>query len=217
MNYKIARTMLTLCIVYLIGFYILKFIFPDLLIQTITDPTVLKFGDLLQKWVGFVHLFNVIGTIVTFYLFACASTGRFKFTRVEIAIILGGVSVSLLVYYLLPELYTHSSAALMLIVAWLCKGKLRNTVITFTIHGYLSQLLLSIRGFDTVITTVPQAALLGGIILASEMYVWLILLAIIFNIKEGKGNGSIVSAISEQNGRGEEKGVRSRREKGQRP
>lgn len=214
MNYKIARTMLTLCIVYLIGFYILKFIFPDLLIQTITDPTVLKFGELLQKWVGFVHLFNVLGTLITFYLFTCAGTGRFKFTRVEVAIILGGVSVSLLIYYLLPEFYTHSSAALMLVTVWLCKGKLRNTVITFAIHGYLSQLLLSVRGFETVITAVPQAALLGGIILASEMYVWPILLAIIFNIKEGKGNGSIVSAVSEQDGRGEEKGVRSRREKG---
>ena len=66
MNYKIARTMLTLCVVYLVGFYILKFIFPNLLVQAITSPTVLKFGEFLNKWVGFSHIINILGTTVGF-------------------------------------------------------------------------------------------------------------------------------------------------------
>lgn len=45
MNYKIAKTMLVLCVVYLIGFYILKFIFPELLLLSITSPIMIRLGD----------------------------------------------------------------------------------------------------------------------------------------------------------------------------
>lgn len=200
MNYKIAKTMLILCVVYLVGFYILKFIFPNLLVQAITSPTVLKFGELLNKWVGFSYIVNIFGTTITFYLFACACCGRFKFKLRECGIIALAVAINLIVYYLAPQFYTHTACALILLMAWLCGGKLRNTAISFAIHGYLSQLLLSIRGFETVITTVPYASVLCGLILGTEMYVWLILLAIIFNIKEGIKNGSNLSALPEQNG-----------------
>ena len=200
MNYKIARTMLTLCVVYLVGFYILKFIFPNLLVQAITSPTVLKFGEFLNKWVGFSHIINILGTTITFYLFDCASCGRFKFHKVEFVIIGAAILINLVVYYLVPQFYTNASTALLLLMAWLCGGELRNTAISFAIHGCLSQLLLSIRGFETVITTVPNAKILCCLVLGTEMYVWLILLAIIFNIKEGVKNGSNLSAVPEQNG-----------------
>ena len=45
----IARTLLALCIIYMIGFYILKFIFPEYLLLAITDENVLKAGVFIES------------------------------------------------------------------------------------------------------------------------------------------------------------------------
>lgn len=186
MNYKIAKTMLVLCVVYLIGFYILKFIFPELLLQTITSPTVLQFGEFLKKSVFLEYLFSCISGIITYYLFACASSGKYKFNyKCYISFGLAEI-ISLLVMLFQPNLYTHTSISLMFLIAFICNGKLSYTVISFIIHGYLSQFLLSIRGFETVIIKFTEIGALGGLILGFEMYVWLILLSIIFFLKENK-------------------------------
>ena len=50
MNIKIAKTMLILCIVYIVAFYILKFIFPEQLLLVVTDPNILKVGQFLESW-----------------------------------------------------------------------------------------------------------------------------------------------------------------------
>ena len=60
MNYKVAKTMLILCIVYLVGFYILKFAFPELLIQAITSPTLLRLGEFMNSWKGFELIFMTL-------------------------------------------------------------------------------------------------------------------------------------------------------------
>lgn len=186
MNYKIAKTMLILCVVYLIGFYVLKFAFPDLLLQSITSPTMLQLGKFLSTHSWFDFIFRTITTFVPIYLFACASTGRFKFSWLEMAYIIIGTLVCRLVAIFAQQFYTHTSTAVMFLVAMLCKGKLTYATITFTIHGYLTMLLTSIRGFETIIFMLNT---INGFMLALEAYMWEILLAIIFNIKEKKQNG----------------------------
>ena len=186
MNYKIARTGLILCVIYLVVFYILKFIFPEILIQTITSPTILQLGKFLADYQWADYIFRTITSFVPIYLFACASSGRFKFSWLEMVYIISGTLLCRLCIIFLPELYTHTSTAIMFLVALLCKGKLTYSAITFTIHGYLSMFLFAIRGFETIAHNVNT---INGFMIALEGYVWLVLLAIIFNIKERKSNG----------------------------
>ena len=92
----------------------------------------------------------------------------------------------------MPNLYTHTAISMMLILATIFKGKLAYTTISFVIHGYLSQFLFSIRGFETILLNYN---LVSGIALMVECYVWLIILALFFNLKE-KNNGEFSSTIS---------------------
>lgn len=186
MNYKIAKTMLILCIVYLLSFYILKFAFPNILLQAITSPTILKLGEFINSWKGYEYIVMCLGSIITFYLFCCASSGRFRFIWYEYLIIVLGAILNNIIVYNLPEIYTHTTISIMFILALVVKGKLFYSVISLTIHGYLSLFLTSIRGFNSIIVQISEIGVLSGLILSLEAYLWLILLAIIFNIKERK-------------------------------
>lgn len=185
-NYKIAKTMLILCIVYLLGFYILKFAFPEILLQSITSPTILKLGKFINSWKGYEYIIRILCNFITFYLFACASSGKFKFKWYQWLTIALSVIVMTLVLDFLPKLYTHTSISMMFIIACICNGNIIYSTISFTLHGYLSQFLLEIRGFETILVKVSEAGLLSTLILTVEAYVWLSLLAIIFYLKESK-------------------------------
>ena len=195
MNSKVAKTMLALCIIYLIGFYVLKFFFPELLLQTITSEPIKAIDKFLNSWIGFSYIVAFIFGCLTFYLFACASSGKFKFHWAKLLTIAVFNIVLAVVLDFLPGLYTHTSIVFMLITAWVCDGKLPYTVISFTIHGYLSQFLLSIRGFETIILADYSIGAISCFVLTTEAYIWLCLLAIIFYIKENKKDEQMVSTL----------------------
>lgn len=195
MNDKIAKTMLGLCIGYLSVFYVLKFFFPELLIQVIASPTLIRLGEFIGTWVGFEYILRCISSYTVLYLFACASCGRFKLRKYDYAIIGGFVIILALVYDLLPQLYTHTSTSLMLLTALVCKGNLMYTTISFVLHGYLSQFLLAIRGFESVLIYVNAVS---GILFNLEAFVWLILLCIIFYFKEKQDNGNVCTPLHQQ-------------------
>lgn len=192
MNIKIAKTMLILCIIYIMGLYILKFIFPEQLLLVITDDNILKFGEFIESWTGYVHIIQMLSTWITLYLFTSASKGNFKLKWYHVIYLTCGTIISNLILYIYPSLYTHISTSIMLLLAMLMKGKLSYTAITFSIHGLLSQFLFSIRGFETIIMKYNMAS---GLVLATECYVWLVLLALLFYLKEKK-NGRISPTIS---------------------
>lgn len=194
MNLKVARTMLILCIVYIAGFYILKFAFPEQLLLTITDPGILKFGEFLQSHAAILYIYQILSTFLTFYLFTSASKATFKMKWYELLYILGASVICKLVAQFIPDYYVHISTTCMFALAVLCKGKLLYATISFGIHGILSQLLFVIRGFETVITLINVAS---ALVLSIECWVWMILLALIFYLKENK-NG-LRSTISQQN------------------
>lgn len=195
MNYKVARTMLVLCIVYLVSFYILKFFFPELLLQTITNPSILRLGEFMDSHKVFEFIFKTLSSFIAIYLFACASSGRFKFNWLEFVYIFSGTALMIICELFFINFYTHTATAIMFLVAMLCKGKLKYSAISFAIHGYLSMFLFQIKGFETIILQINN---ISGFMLGLEVDFWLILLAIIFNIKERKENGRMGSPISKQ-------------------
>lgn len=196
MNIKIARTLLVLCIVYMVGFYVLKFIFPDYLILAITDETVLNLGKFIESNAIYLHIYYFVSTFITFYLFVVASSGRFKLKFYELLLIIAAVVVNRLVTDYLPELMVHTSTSLMFLLALLCRGKIKYAVPSFMAHGFLSQFLFEIRGFDAVIYKINIAS---GFVMSLECFAWLILFGLIFYLREKK-NGKYSTTIYEQNG-----------------
>ena len=197
MNIKIAKTLLTLSIIYIVGFYVIKFIFPDFLLLQITDPNVLSLGRFIESNEIFLRIYYCLSTFLTLYLFVCASRGNFKLNWKELIYLLVATIINELVTTFLPDLMVQTSTSLMLILPLLCKGKLFYTVVSFVIHGYLSQFLFSIRGFETVIMNINIAS---GFILSLECYAWLVLLALLFYLKENKKYGTHSTTIPKQNG-----------------
>lgn len=194
MNYKIAKTMLGLSIAYLIAFYVLKFIFPEILLQTITHPTLIRLGEFMNQYPFTIVIFQFISSSLTFYLFACASSGKFKFHYIQL-IFLGTIIVANnVIYYVLPELYTHTCTSLMLLSAVVAKGNLKYATISFVLHGYLSQFLFTIKGFETVVMFVNP---LSGFVFSTEANLWLILLSLIFYFKENNKNGTLGTPLYE--------------------
>ena len=194
MNDKIAKTMLYLCIGYLSVFYVLKFFFPELLIQVISSPTLIRLGEFIGTWIGFQYIVTLITSALTFYLFICACTGKFTFSKIQTITFICILLLNNIVCYALPELYTHTCTSSMIFLAYFCDGKFKYTVITFTIHGYLSQFLASIRGFETIFVYIKAVS---GILLNLEVDVWLVLLTIIFYLKE-KRNGTLCTSLPQQ-------------------
>lgn len=183
MNKKIAKTLLILCITYMLGYYILKFIFPEQLLLVVTDTNVISIGQFIDSNIVYRYILTALSTLITLMLFVCASSGRFKFKWYEILYVILGMIACELCAEFIPELYTHTSISIMFILATLCKGKLLSTTLSFVIHGYLSQFLFCIRGFETIIQTYTT---ITGIALMIECYMWLFVLALYFNIKEKK-------------------------------
>lgn len=193
MNIKVAKTLLILCIVYIVGFYILKFAFPEKLILVITDPNILQFGKFIESNAVYLEIYYILSTYLTFYLFASASSGRFKKKWYELIIIAVAVTINELVSIYMPNLMVQTSTSLMLLVALLCKGNLLYTTITFIIHGYLSQFLFQIRGFDTIIYETNVAT---SFVLSSEGYIWLVICGLVSFLTD-QNNGESTSTILE--------------------
>lgn len=196
MNIKIAKTLLTLSIIYIVGFYVIKFIFPDFLLLQITDQNILSLGRFIESNEIFLRIYYCLSTFLTFYLFVCASRGNFKLNWKELIYLVVATAINELVTTFLPNLMVQTSTSLMLILPLLCKGKLFYTVFSFVVHGYLSQFLFSIRGFETVITNINIAS---GFVLGLEGYVWLILLGLVFYLKENNKHGTYTTTIPKQN------------------
>ena len=197
MNKRIAKTLLILCIAYIIGYYILKYIFPEQLVLVVTDENIIRLGKFVESNIIIENIFRIITAFITLYLFSCASTGRFRFKWYELIVIMGFSIIDRLCLLFAPELYTHTAISLMLLLPTIFKGKLLYTTISFILHGYLTQFLLQIRGFETIILNYN---IISGIVLMIEGFVWLIILALVFNLKERK-NGKSITTIYKQNGR----------------
>lgn len=181
MNKKIAKTLLVLSVLYICAFYVIKFIFPEFLLDQLTDPNVLALGNFLNSHTILLLGVGMLTTFLTFYLFVCASRGKFKLKLKEFIYIIAGVILSFVVTILAPNLMTHTSTSIMLLLALLCNGKKEYFIPTFIIHGYLSQFLSAIKGYETIITEINAVS---GFMLGIEGWLWLFIFSLVFYLKE---------------------------------
>lgn len=189
MNTKISKTILILMSIFMIAFWILKLAFPKELLLIITNKEILSVGFFLDNNIWALHLYKFLSTMLTFYLFLCASKGKFNLSWIEFISLALLVVLNRFVSEFIPEYYIHISTASMFILSCIGNGKLLYSTITFTVHGLFSMMLFNIRGFETILLNYNMAS---GIVLSIEGYCWIIMFAILFNLKERK-NGLITT------------------------
>lgn len=181
MNKKISKTLLVLLIAYTIAFYILKYAFPELLLEMLVSPNVMKLGNFIDSWIGYQQITKFITTFITLYLFTSASCGKFKFKWYEFLYIIFGCVICRCCSEFFSEFYTHTSISVMLLLSLLCNGDFKQTVVSFIIYGYISQFSFKIKGFETIITQYNMA---NALMLGIEVYAVLMILTLFFKLKE---------------------------------
>ena len=185
MNKKLSLFLLALCSTYLIVFYILKIVCPEWVLLQVTNPTIVRIGRFFQSSIWLMRTFQILTTFITFYLFICAARGKFGLKWYEALYLLAAATINQTITDYLTQYAVHTSVSLMLILALLCKGKLLYATPSFVIYGFASQLMLTIRGFETILQTFNIAT---GLVLGLDAWVWLFVFALIFNIKERENN-----------------------------
>ena len=67
MNKRIAKTLLILCIAYIVGYYILKFIFPEKLLLVVTDENIIRLGTIIDSNKIYKIIYNDIHAYFDLY------------------------------------------------------------------------------------------------------------------------------------------------------
>lgn len=183
MRKKVFTTMLSLVVGVMIVYYILKFFFPEKFLLMITSQNILRFGEFLETHKIFDKIFSILMSFVTLYLFACGSASKTHLVWWKTLIVVGVAIFNVLTSPYWGDFYLHSSIVTMFLCACLENSKLRQSVLIFSVHGYLQLCLLKIRGFESILPVMNKATMYA---LGLENLVWLVLFYIIFNFKKEK-------------------------------
>lgn len=176
--------MLSLCVAFLAGLYILKIFFPQEFMMSIQNERIIKIGTYIDtnKWLYYICC--GITAFVTYYLYCCACSGRVKLKWFELLEILGVVVAIRLISLYDDTLATAIELASFLFLPYLLKGKLKNCAIAYTIHIISQALSLSIRNLPIYLYSINFATMFC---FGVESYLWLSLIMVIFNYKKEKG------------------------------
>lgn len=183
MNKKVFVSMLTLCVVFLVGLYIAKIFFPQEFMMSIQNERVIKVGTFIDNHKWLFYICGAITAFITYWLYCCASSGRkylYWYECLEILAVI--LSIRLLSFY------DDNIASILEITSFfflpaIMKGNINNCAISFTIHGISQGLSLTIRSLPIYLRTFNFAT---KFVIGLESYLWLVLLYIIFNNKENK-------------------------------
>lgn len=184
MNKKVFVSMLTLCVVFLVGLYIAKIFFPQEFMMSIQNERIIKVGTFIDNHKWLYYICCAITAFITYYLYCCASSGRLKLKWFEIIEIFAVIIAIRLISFYDDNIATGIETCSFWFLPLLLKGKMKNTSIAFTIHGMSQVMSLSIRSLPMYLHSINFATMFC---FGVESYLWLILTMIIFNYKKEKG------------------------------
>ena len=181
MNRKVFITLLSLVCAYLVAYYILKFAFPEQFLLCITGTNLLKFGSFIESHKVLYYIISVFLSSFVFYMFACGCGSKLYLNWWQTLTVVCCGICNILVGTFVPTIIVHTSVVLMLLSSLIVNGKIFNTVLIFSVHGYCQLFLLNIRGFEKIL---PVMNFGTNLALSFEAYVWLILFYVVFNFKK---------------------------------
>lgn len=184
MNKKVFVSMLTLCVVFLVGLYIAKIFFPQEFMMSIQNERIIKVGTFIDNHKWLYYICCGITATITYYLYCCACSGRMKLEWEEFIDIFAVVVIIRLISFYDNTLATAIELAAFLFLPCLLKGELKNCAIAYSIHTISQGLSLSIRSLPLYL---QSANFVTMFCFGIESYLWLFLLMLTFSYKKEKG------------------------------
>lgn len=177
--------MLSLCVAFLAGLYILKIFFPQEFMMSIQNERIIKIGNYIDnhKWLYYICM--AMPPYITYVLYCCACSHRLNLKWQEHLIVLAVVILSRAINFYDTNLATALSITSFLFLPAIMKGNIKTSAIVYTIHTFAQALSLSIRDLPIYLINVN---FLTSILMVFDGYLWVILCYIIFNYKEKENN-----------------------------
>ena len=161
--------------------YILKFFFPEFVIEVAQIDSIVDIGHYIDthKWAW--YLASVIISFVSSYFYCCACCGKYKLTIKETIIAFSSCIALLIIKELLPNQYTVLNLINMVLLPLIFNGSFKYTVICFSSLNLLQTITLEIRNLMTMVADYNFATLT---ILTIDYYILAVLLYLTFNYKK---------------------------------
>ena len=172
MNKRLFQSMIYLVIGFLIGCYVLKFIFPEQFVLFVQNRKLIDIGYYIDIHPLAFYSFGILTSFTTYWLFCCAVCKKLYLSKKECFIVLIAVIGSIFITLIDVQLSTHYSVFSLIFIAYLFKAEFKETLIVFGIHGLAQAISLSIRDLTTYMINFDS---LSFLVLTLECYLWLIL------------------------------------------
>lgn len=173
--------MLSLCVCFLAGCYILKIFFPEQFVMVIENEAFIKIGTFVDEHIWLYYIVTTIVQFTTYWVFACACKQEKYLNWKECLVILGLVVLATIVKFFDANITSHIRICTFFSIPFIFKHDLKRATIFYTIHGLSQVLSLSIRNLPMYLTNVNSVI---AICISIESYLWLSLFYIISNYKK---------------------------------
>ena len=180
MNKKVFISMLTLCVVFLVGLYIAKIFFPQEFVMAVSNNAIIKIGNIIDKNKVVYYIYHILISILTYSLYLCAIQHKLFLNWKELLVILAVIGGNIGISFYDKTFSTYYGIIAMVILPRLFKGDMQYMPIVFCVHSMSQLLSLKIRDLPMYMV---QSNSIMFLVLTIDMYLWLALLYIIGNYK----------------------------------
>lgn len=187
MNKKVFISMLVLSIVFLVGMYVIKIFFPEEFVLAIENERIITIGTFINSHKILFYICGGITSFITYWLYCCACKHTLRLRWYENLLIIAVVVMCRLLSIYDANMCTIISWTSFAFLPALMGGDLKTCAIIFTTHSIAQGLSLRIRNLTMYLASGNFLTLL---LLAIDMYLWLILFYVIFNYKKENKNGN---------------------------
>ena len=188
MNKKVFVSMLTLCVVFLAGCYVIKIFFPEQFVMAVENEVIVAVGNFIDsnKWASVLY-YTAISIIFDWFYFGAVTRRLVPKLSLLIIMIAYGLGLNLFYAYAPIELVIAISSCYMILPPMFYIKELKPLSITYTVNAISQQLLLFIRDFTSV--TANMSAL-SSFVWGIDNYIWIVICYILFNYKNKKKENS---------------------------
>lgn len=180
MNKKVFISMLTLCVVFLVGLYFAKIFFPQEFVGAVSNETITRIGGLIDSNKATYYIFHILISILTYSLYLCAIKHKWLLNWKEFIAVLITIGGNIGISFYDTTFSTYYGIIAMVILPRIFKGDMQYMPIVFSTHFLAQVLSLNIRNLPAYIV---QSNTVMFLILTIDMYLWLALFYIIGNYK----------------------------------
>lgn len=172
MNNKVIKIMKILTICFLVSDYFLKMVFPEQFALFIQNEKFIMIGSFIDNHLWLRYICAAITSFITYWLFLCASSGRWYLNKKECLYIIITIVVIRCVSFFDNTLATALQLSSFLILPSTCQCDFKLSAKIYTFHCISQALSLGIRNLQIYLTNANYVTVF---FVGIECYFWLLL------------------------------------------